>query len=322
MHAIVARSASEAHVIGLLAALRARGESVDEIVGAAEALRELAVPLPRAPATAIDTCGTGGGGVRTFNVSTLAALVVAGAGVPVAKHGNRKATSACGSADLLEALGVSLDLPPARMAASVSEIGIGFLFARVCHPAFGAVAGVRTALGIPTLFNRLGPLLHPMSVRRQLVGVASPGHLEDTLEGLIRLGAERVGVVHGEEGMDEISISGRTQVLAWADGRRESFAIEPGAHVPRATLADVCGGAVEENAAIARQVLGGARGPARDIVVLNAAAALCVAAAAPDLDGGVRLAQRSLDEGKAQAILERWVAFTRDALVVPAAGAA
>jgi anthranilate phosphoribosyltransferase len=313
VRSIMNREAPDLQVAALLAALRTRGESTDELAGAAEALRELAVPLPRAPAQAVDTCGTGGGAVPTFNVSTLAALVVAGTGVPVAKHGNRRATSACGSAELIEALGVSLSCTPQVMATAVQEVGIGFLFARACHPAFAAVAGVRSALGIPTLFNRLGPLVHPMGVRRQLVGVSSPEHVESTLEVLIELGAERAWVVHGEDGMDEISTSAPTRVASYVGGRREQFRIEPEQYVPAARPADVRGGEAAENAEIARAVLCGKLGPARDLVLINAGAALCVAGTAANLAEGIAAAARSIDSGAARARLARWVEFTRRA---------
>ncbi len=297
----------------LLAALRMRGETLDELVGAAEATRRLALPLPKAPAGAIDTCGTGGDGPNTFNISTAAALVVAAAGTPVAKHGNRRATSLCGSAEVLEALGVPLDLAPERMAVSVEVNGIGFLFARVCHPAFGAIAPLRAALPIPTLFNRLGPLVNPMRVRRQLLGVGSAEQAELALEALVRLGSERAWVVHSEDGLDEISSCAPTHVHAQVEGRRESFTIDPEKFVAGAHLDDLAGGDAAANAEIIRQVLAGAPGPARDVVVLNAGAALYVAGnpAADDLAAGVALAQRMLDSGGAQAKLEQWVGWCR-----------
>jgi len=310
---IVEGDAPDLEVAALLAALRTRGETLDEVVGAAEALRDLAVRLPAAPPDAIDTCGTGGGGVGTFNISTLAALVVAAAGVPVAKHGNRAATSRCGSADLLEALGVPLDLPPATMARAVEAVGIGFLFARACHPAMARVAPLRAALPIPTLFNRLGPLTHPMRVRRQLLGVGQPELLDATLDALVELGIERAWVFHSPDARDEISLAEPTEVRAVEDGRRRAFRIEPGAHVPRADLEALRGGDVDENARIAREVLSGRPGVRSDAVALAAAAGLCVAGRADSLDKGVAEARRCLESGAASAKLERWVSFQRGA---------
>ncbi len=301
----------DVQIAAVLAALRTRGETLDEIVGAAEAMRDLALPLPEAPGGAIDTCGTGGDGANTFNISTVSALVVAGAGVPVAKHGNRAASSRCGSAELLEALGVAIDVAPERMARSVVEIGIGFLYARACHPAMARVAPVRAALGVRTIFNRLGPLTNPMRVRRQLVGVAAAALVEPTLAALIELGAECVWVVHGEDGLDELSISAPTRVAAYANGRTERFIVSHGEFVPASPRSEIVGGDVAENARIARAVLGGEKSARRDAVLLNSAAALCVAGRARDLREGVRLAGESLDAGRASAVLERFVAFTR-----------
>jgi anthranilate phosphoribosyltransferase len=216
---IMSGTLADVQIAALLAALRTRGETLDEVVGAAEAMRELALPLPEAPPGAIDTCGTGGDGANSFNISTVSALVVAGAGVPVAKHGNRAASSRCGSAELLEALGVAIDIPPERMARAVREVGIGFLYARVCHPAMARVAPVRASLGIRTLFNRLGPLTNPMHVRRQLVGVATGALVEPTLAALVELGAECVWVVHGEDGLDSCRVRAHAG-RAFANGRR------------------------------------------------------------------------------------------------------
>jgi anthranilate phosphoribosyltransferase len=303
----------DVQVAGLLAAFRTRGETLDEVVGAAEAMRALALPLPAAPDGAIDTCGTGGDGANTFNISTVSALVVAGAGVPVAKHGNRAASSRCGSAEVLEALGVAIDLPPERMARAVADVGIGFLYARACHPAMARVAPIRAALGVRTLFNRLGPLTNPMRVRRQLVGVADGALVEPTLEALIELGAERVWVVHGEDGLDELSLSAPTRVAAYADGRTERFIVGHGELVPEASRAEIAGGDAAENARIARSVLAGEKSAPRNAVLLNAAAALCVAGKARDLPDGVRQAAASIDSGAAAERLERFVAFTRAA---------
>ncbi len=309
IRAIMRDEEGDVVVAALLTALRQRGETIEELTGAALAMRELAVPLPEAPEGAIDTCGTGGDGAGTFNISTLAALVVAGAGVPVAKHGNRAATSRCGSAELLEALGIPLELAPERMAAAVREVGIGFLYARACHPAMKRVAPIRAALPIPTLFNRLGPLTNPMRPRRQLLGVGRRDMMEGALEVLASLGCERVWVVHGEDGLDEISPCAVTHVLALEGGERRAFGLAPGEVVPESRLEDLAGGDAATNAALAREILEGKPGPRRDAVVLNAAAALCVAGAAANLAEGAERAAASIDGGQARACLARWVAF-------------
>jgi len=309
IRSIVSGGENELQIAALLAALRTRGETVDEISGAAAAMRELAVRLPRAPARAVDTAGTGGDGADTFNISTVAALVVAGAGVPVCKHGNRAASSRCGSAELLEELGIRLDTPPLRMAEAVEAVGIGFLYARACHPAMAAVGGIRAALGVPTLFNRLGPLINPMGVRRQLLGVGRAEHAADALEVLVRLDAESIWIVHGEDGLDEVSTVAPTRVLAYVDGETQRFTIEPGVHVAKAQPGDLAGGGPEQNARIAVEVLAGEKGPRRDVVVINAAAALCAARHVADLAQGVAAAEASLDSGAARDKLARWVEF-------------
>jgi anthranilate phosphoribosyltransferase len=313
MGAIMGEGASELEVAALLAALHTRGETLEEIVGAAQALRELAVELPEAPEGAIDTCGTGGSGIGTFNISTLAALVAAAAGVPVAKHGNRAATSRCGSADLLEVLGIPVDAPPPLMARSVREVGVGFLFARTCHPAMKRVAPIRSGLPIPTLFNRLGPLSHPMGVKRQLVGVAERSMLDSTLEALVELGGESAWVFHSADARDEISLSGPTEVLSYRDDRIEAFQLEAGAYVSKAGLEALRGGDLADNARIAQEVLEGAPGPRRDAVALAAGAALCVAGRSADLAEGVSVAERLLEIGAVRALLERWMAFLAEA---------
>ncbi len=242
VRAIASGEGDPAEIEALLVALHRRGESVDEVAGAADAMRALAVKLPGAPAGAVDVVGTGGDRAGTFNISTVAALAVAGAGVPVAKHGNRAATSACGSADVLEVLGVRVDAPPERMAAAVREVGFGFLFARACHPAMARVAPIRARIRHATLFNRLGPLINPMRVRRQLVGVAQPELLEPTRDALVALGSERVWVAHSEDGLDELSLAGPARVVAFADGRAERFPLDPGRWLPRAPVAALAGG--------------------------------------------------------------------------------
>lgn len=297
-------------VAGLLAALHTRGETTAEIAGAARAMRELVVELPPAPPGAIDTAGTGGDRSGTFNISTVSAIVAAAAGVTVAKHGNRAATSRCGSAEVLEALGVRIDIPPLAAAQAVHELGIGFLYARACHPAMAAVAPVRAALPIPTIFNRLGPLTNPMFVTRQLLGVARADMVEGTLEALALLGSDTVWVVHSEDGLDEISTAAPTTVTALEHGVRSQFSIDPSDFVPRAAVEELQGGDAVRNAAIARDVLAGEPGPHRDVVLLNTAAALCVASGSDDIGAGAERAAASIDSGAAARLLDRWARFT------------
>jgi anthranilate phosphoribosyltransferase len=304
--------ASAVATAGLLVALRTRGETVEEIVAAARALRARADTAPAPDPRAVDTCGTGGDGAGTFNVSTAAAFVVAGAGVPVAKHGNRAASSRAGSADVLEALGVCADLPIARAAEIAREIGIGFLFARRAHPAMRHVAPVRAELGIRTLMNCVGPLVNPCGVRRQLVGVYAPELVTPLAEALAQLGAESALVVHGSDGLDEVTTTGPTFAARVAAGRIERFEIDVRAlGVPRARPEQLRGGDAVENAAILRAVLAGDAGAPRDLVLVNAAAALWVAGAAADLAAGLALARASVDSGAARAKLEALVARSR-----------
>jgi anthranilate phosphoribosyltransferase len=308
--AVMRGDGEDVEIAALLAALRTRGETPEEVIGAAQAMRANAVELPEAPPEAVDTCGTGGDGANTFNISTVAAIVVAGAGVPVAKHGNRSATGRCGSAEVLEALGISLDLPPTRAAAAVREVGIGFLFARACHPAMARVAPIRSRLGIPTIFNRLGPLTNPMRVRHQLIGVADPEVMEPTVVVLRELGVAGAWVVHGRDGLDELSTCAQSDICFEREGTVSRETLEPGELLPRAEPRDLAGGDAPENAEIARGVLAGESGPRRDVVLLNAAAALCAAGAERDLRAGVERAAESIDSGCARSLLERWIAFT------------
>jgi anthranilate phosphoribosyltransferase len=305
---IMAGDASEVQIAALLVALRTKGETVDEIVGAARALRAAAVTAPCLDPRTIDTCGTGGDGAGTFNISTTAAFVVAGAGVPVAKHGNRAASSKTGSIDVLEALGVAADLPVEVAADLVAEVGIGTFFARRAHPAMRFVAPVRQALGIRTLMNCMGPLLNPLGVRHQVIGVYAQELVPRIGAALSQLGTARALVVHGLDGLDEITTTTRTKA-AFVEGEAVSaLEIDPEAlGVPLATRDALAGGSAEENARITRAVLEGESGPRRDIVVLNAAAALWVAGAAPDLVAGLELARESLDSKQALAKLEALV---------------
>lgn len=297
--------ASAVTIAALLVALRTKGETVDEIVAAARALRARAETAPGVDPRAIDTCGTGGDGAGTFNVSTAAAFVVAGAGVPVAKHGNRAASSRAGSFDVLEALGVRADLPVARAAEILREVGIAFFYARRAHPAMRHVAPVREELGLRTLMNCIGPLCNPTGVRRQLVGVYADALVEPLAEALAALGAEAALVVHGEDGLDEITTTAPTRAARVRDGRIEPLRLDAAAlGVPRARLEDLAGGDAADNARIVRAVLEGAPGPALDIVLVNAAAALWVAGTASDWADGLARARRSVASGAARAKLE------------------
>jgi anthranilate phosphoribosyltransferase len=309
---IAAGQAPPAQVAGLLVALRTRGETVGEIVAAARALRAhaLRASVPVDPDT-VDTCGTGGDGAHTFNISTCAAFVVAGAGVPVAKHGNRAASSRCGSIDVLEALGVRVDLPVEVAARVLAEVGIAPFFARRAHPALRHVAALRAELGIRTLMNCLGPLLNPVGVRFQLVGVYADGLVETLAAALGELGAVRALVVHGSDGLDEITTTGPTHGALLEEGRVRRVSIEPRRlGIPESKADDLRGGDAGTNAAIVRAVLGGEPGPRRDVVLLNAAGALWAAGRVLDLEEGLEQAARSLDSGAALERLERLVEAT------------
>jgi anthranilate phosphoribosyltransferase len=305
---IAAGAASEVQIAALLVALRTKGETPGEIVAAARALRAAGRSAPCLDPRTLDTCGTGGDGAETFNISTTAAFVVAGAGVPVAKHGNRAASSRAGSIDVLEALGVAVDLPVEASARILEEVGIAPFFAVRAHPAMRHVAPVRRALGVRTLMNCMGPLLNPLGVRLQLVGVYARSLVEPLAEALAGLGALRALVVHGSDGLDEVTTAGPT-FAAWLEGGRvRRLEIDPrslGLPVPPSGA--LSGGDAGRNAEILRAVLGGERGPRRDITLLNAAAALWVAGAAPDLAQGLALAAQSLDGGAARAKLEALV---------------
>jgi anthranilate phosphoribosyltransferase len=293
-----------------LIALRAKGETVPELVGLARTMRALAAPVKTSRADLIDTCGTGGG-PSTFNVSTTAALVAAAAGCAVAKHGNRSNTSKCGSADLLEALGVNIELEPKAVGRCIDEVGFGFLFAPKHHAAMKHVGPARAALGVRTVFNFLGPLTNPAGADRQLLGVADRHYQETIAEALIGLGSVRALVVSAEDGLDELSLSARTRVIEIVDGRTSEWFVEPGRFgLAPAELEDVAGGTPEENAAVVRAVLGGEPGPRRDLVVLNAAAAIYVGGLAADLEEGAAKAAAAIDSGAAAEVLERLVAAT------------
>jgi anthranilate phosphoribosyltransferase len=314
MREIMDGEATPAQIAGLLAALRVRGEAVEEITGFATVMRDKCVRIhPRRP-DLVDTCGTGGDRVKTFNISTIAALVAAGAGVAVAKHGNRSVTSRCGSADVLEALGVNLAPPPEVVQACIDEIGIGFLFAPAFHPAMKHAVPVRRELGIRTVFNVLGPLTNPAGARAQVLGVFAPEWTEPLAHVLCNLGAARAFVVHGMDGLDEISTLGETRVAEVKDGRVTSFSLRAKqVGLDTATADDLAGADAEASAQIALAVLKGEQGPRRDIVVLNAAAAIVAGGRAETLEEGVAAAARSIDSGAAADTLERLRARTTEA---------
>jgi anthranilate phosphoribosyltransferase len=293
---------------GFLIGLSMKGERPAEIVGLARTMRERAVKLGRAWPDVFDTCGTGGDRAHTFNVSTVAALVVAGCGVQVAKHGNRSVSSRCGSADLFEALGVQITAPPALVESCLEKAGIAFFFAPTFHPSMRHAGPTRKELGVRTAFNLLGPLTNPAGAKRQLVGVPRPELTELVARALALLGSERAWVVHGADGLDEISTTGYTKVSECSHGAVRTFYVHPSEFgVAKATADALKGGDAQQNAAIARGVLAGETGPARDIVVLNAGVSLFIAEAAATIDEGIRRSAESLDSGRAAAALERLV---------------
>jgi anthranilate synthase/phosphoribosyltransferase len=314
MTQIMQGQATPAQIGAFLTALRMKGESVSEITGCARAMRRSAVPVrPRRKETLVDTCGTGGDGAGTFNISTTAAFVVAGAGQPVAKHGNRSISSQSGSADVLEALGVKLDLTPDQVAGCVDEVGLGFLFAPKLHPAMKYAIGPRRELGVRTIFNLLGPLTNPASAPAQVLGVYDPALTETLARVLGALGSEAAFVVHGAGGLDELTTTGPNRVSALRDGRVETRTFDPAdLGFSRARASDLRGGDAQENATITQGILSGRLDGARhDVVVLNAAAALVASGRAHTLPEGIRVAEDSLDSGAAGRVLDRLIEFTQ-----------
>jgi len=310
--AVLQGELTAAQVGAIALGLRQKGEHVDELVGAARALRAHAVPLPGIPPNAVDTCGTGGDGADTLNISTAAGLVAAGAGVPVAKHGNRAASGRVGAADVLEALGVELELPPETLATCLREVGFAFLFAPRFHPALRHVAGARRELGIRTIFNLLGPLVNPAGVRRQVIGVAARRWVEPIAGVLQALGTDHAWVVHGGVGLDELALEGESLVAEVKGDALRVFTVDAaGAGLAPAPTAALRVTTAAESAAALRAVLDGVPGPARDVVVLNAGAALVVGGAAADLREGVARAARAIDAGAARRVLDALTAFTR-----------
>ena len=323
MEAIMSGAATNAQIAAFLTALRMKGETVEELIGFAQVMRQKVVRIrTRADEVAaltgtdremlIDTCGTGGDATGTFNVSTATAFVVAGAGLKVAKHGNRSVSSLCGSADVVEALGINLDLTPQKVARCVDEVGIGFLYAPLLHTAMKHVMPARREMGIRTVFNMLGPLTNPAGANAQVIGVYTAALTEPLARVLAELGTIRAFVVHGADNLDEISNTGESRVSEVREGLVRTFSVRPEDFgLPRATIKDLQGGDREQNAQIIRMLLEGAPGPRRDIVLMNAAAALVAGGRARDLKDGVTLAAQSIDGGAARRKLEALVTLSR-----------
>ena len=313
MNILLAGEANDAEIAGFFMALRTRGETVEEISAAAAVMRELALKVD-APDDAIDTCGTGGDGADTFNISTAVALIVAGCGVPVAKHGNKAASSRSGSSDVLSALGVRLDLAPADISRCITKANVGFMFAALHHATVANVAPVRTALGVRTIFNVLGPLANPAGAKRQLMGVFDKELVTPIAEVMSRLGVERAWVVHGADGLDELSTTGPSFVAQLSGGKVTEFTVTPEeAGLPVAAMADLKGGAPEENAAAIERLLDGECSAFRDIAVMNAAGALIVAEKAATLKEAAALAQAAIDNGAAKKALTDLVRISQAA---------
>jgi anthranilate phosphoribosyltransferase len=312
MDEIMRGEASPVQIAGFLIALRLKGETTDEIAGSAEAMREHVLPVRPRRDDLVDTAGTGGDGAGTFNISTAAALVAAAAGAGVAKHGNRAVSSSSGSADVLEALGFELELPPKRIARSIDELGFGFLFAPTHHPAMRHAAPVRRELATRTVFNVLGPLTNPAGARAQVVGVYAPELVPTIAQVLARLGARRAFVVHGADGIDELSPAGPNLVCEVVGGRVRKREIDPvDLGVPRCEPAELRGGTPDENAITIRRIFEGADGGGRNAVLLNAAGAIAASGRARNLREGLGFAREAIDSGVAGERLDELIAFTR-----------
>jgi anthranilate phosphoribosyltransferase len=324
MNQIMGGEATPAQVGAFITALRMKGESIEEITGAARVMRDHATPIRVGKAldidreeinldreTILDTCGTGGSGTKSFNISTTVAFVVSACGVKVAKHGNRSISSACGSADVLEALGVNLNVTPEQVENCINEVGLGFLFAPALHGAMKHAIGPRREIGIRTIFNILGPLTNPAGADRQVLGVYDEQLVEVLARVLVKLGCQRGFVVHGQDGMDEITLTGPTRVAEINEGQVSLSTIEPEDFgLRRCQLSDLQGGDAEENASIVRDILAGAEGPKRDVVLLNAAYALVASGIVESVDAGLEKARNMIDEGLAKAKLEGLVNLT------------
>lgn len=312
MDEIMSGLVSESLISAFLVALRMKGETVEEIAGCAEAMRSKASPFAASHERLIDTCGTGGDHSGTFNISTAAAIVAAATGARVAKHGNRAVSSRAGSADVLRALGVNIDITPQSAAAVLERVGITFIFAPTVHPAMKYAIGVRKDLAMRSVFNVLGPLTNPAAVRRQVLGVYDPVLTEPMASVLGALGAEHAWVVHGAGGVDECSLAGPTRVSEWKDGSVQTRELLPSdGGLSEAGLHELQGGDAEANAAIIRQVLEGAKGAKADVVLFNAGAALVVAGVEPDLRSGVERAREAIRSGAARRLLQQWSEATR-----------
>jgi anthranilate phosphoribosyltransferase len=308
---IMRGDATPVQIAGFVVALRMKGETVAELTGFARAARAMATPIT-VQGDLLDTCGTGGDGLSTFNISTLSAIVAAACGARVAKHGNRAASSLCGSADVLEQLGVKIDLGPEAVARCIEEASIGFLFAPVFHPSFKFAGVPRRELGLRTVFNVLGPLCNPAGARYQALGVADGTVAGKMADVLIRLGVERAIVFHAGDGMDELSVSGPSHVIE-IDGSRKEYDLHPAdLGLAPASLDAMRGGGPEDNARIAREVLDGAPGPRRDVVLLNTAAALRAAGLAKDWKQGLKAAAEAIDSGRAGDVLQRWAKISQE----------
>ena len=315
MTEIMEGEATPAQIAALVTALRMKGETVSEITGFVRVMREKSVKVKTSSHDLLDTCGTGGDKLNTFNISTTAAFVVAGSGVKVAKHGNRAASSTCGSADVLEALGVSLDLEADQIAHCIDEINIGFMYAPALHPAMRYAVAPRKEIGIRNVFNIIGPLTNPAGAKRQVIGVFSPDITEKLALVLRELGTERAMVSHGLAGLDEVSTLGETKISELKDGEVHTYILKPeDVGLPRAEIEDLALGkcSVLDNVEVLMDVLDGAQGPKRDIVLLNAAAALVVAGKADSLTDGIKLAASTIDSGSAMQALENFKALTQE----------
>jgi anthranilate phosphoribosyltransferase len=308
---IIRGDATPSQIAGFLVALRMKGETAEEIAGFARTARAMATPI-EVDGALLDTCGTGGDGLATFNISTLSAIVAAACGARVAKHGNRAASSLCGSADVLEQLGVKIDLTPEGVARCIDQAGIGFMFAPVFHPSFRFAGATRRELGLRTVFNVLGPLCNPAGAKYQALGVADAAVASKMADVLVRLGVERAIVFHAADGMDELSVASPSFVIE-VDGERKEYQLDPAelglAHAP---VESMRGGGPAENARLAREVLGGAKGPRRDVVLLNSAAALRASGLARDWKEGLGLAAEAIDSGRAGEVLDRWARISNE----------
>jgi len=313
MNTVLTGKATEAQIGAMMAALATKGETFEELAGAAGAMRQNARRIQAMGSPVVDTCGTGGDGAHTFNISTTTAFVVAGAGVTVAKHGNRSVSSKCGSADVLEALGVKLDTPPEIVEEAIQEVGIGFMFAPLYHSAMKYAIKPRQELGIRSIFNMLGPLTNPAAAGCQLLGVFAPQLTEMFAQALKLLGGQSAMVVHGHDGLDEISVCAPTRVSELKAGMVRTYDIDPVPYFGQlADPEEMAGGDAEENAAITREILSGAAGARRNVVLINAGAALQAAGKADDLRAGIEMAAAVIDDGKATEKLDALVQYTQD----------